>query len=85
MFLTVTMQLSANNKNSFLKGGKEKKNEMDENKYMHLRSYTIVFKLEAVAQLDELNRNISTTAKFFKIPYFFFSKTGINRAKFTNI
>ena len=37
---------------------------------MHVRlCYTIAFKLEDLAKLDELNGHISTVAKFFSIPH----------------
>lgn len=41
---------------------------MEGNKQVRSRSYTIAFKLQALAKLDELNGNISATAKFFCIP-----------------
>ena len=54
--------------------------EVDENKHLCSRSYTVIFKLEALAKFDELNGNISTTAKVF-VFFILAFKIGIKREK----
>ena len=50
---------------------------------MHSRSY--IFKLEVPAKLDELDWNISTTAKFFGIPLFCVHNWNEQRENFATI